>query len=195
MGRPGATIPRPGRSARKTNREVCCAPERLNGTHGIGWPGMARDGVEHQRADRSEPFRFLDGFPHVPPRARGARRRDRQLRLSVAPLGWNHGRSSTPGARRSRKRRPRAIRFGPSCEPAPVNLFGCGERPGARKGNIAESVWTTRAGLLQSRNSPQVSPRPSRRSALRNRTGPPSEEITPSSNSAVLCRQDIGAVG
>ena len=37
--------------------------------------------------------------------------------------GWRAGRSRTPGARRSRRRRSRATRFAPSCEPAPVSLL------------------------------------------------------------------------
>ena len=45
-----------------------------------------------------------------------------------------------------------------------------------RKCSIAESVWTTSAGLRQSRMQPaSVSARPSRCSALRNRTRPPSK--------------------
>ena len=40
-------------------------------------------------------------------------------------LPWmeSWGRSGIPGARRSRRRRSRATRFAPSCEPAPVNLL------------------------------------------------------------------------
>ena len=55
-----------------------------------------------------------------------------------------------------------------------------------RKRSIAGSVWTTVAGSRHSRMQPaSVSARPSRRSASRKRTTPPSDEISPPPKSAV----------
>ena len=55
-----------------------------------------------------------------------------------------------------------------------------------RKRSIAGSVWTTVAGSRRSRMLPaRVSARRKRRSASRNRTRPPSDEIGPPSKSAV----------
>ena len=55
-----------------------------------------------------------------------------------------------------------------------------------RKRSIAGSVWTTRSGSRHSRMQPaSASARPSRRSAARSSTSPPSDEIDPPSKSAV----------
>ena len=55
-----------------------------------------------------------------------------------------------------------------------------------RKRSIAGSVWTTVAGSRRSRMLPaSVSARRKRRSASRNRTTPPSDEISPPSKPAV----------
>ena len=54
---------------------------------------------------------------------RGPPPRPSTAAVSRSP-GWRAGRSSTPGARRSRRRRSRATRFTPSCESAhPVFLL------------------------------------------------------------------------
>ena len=55
-----------------------------------------------------------------------------------------------------------------------------------RKRSIAGSVWSTDAGSRRSRMLPaRVSARRKRRSASRNRTTPPSDEISPPSKPAV----------
>ena len=55
-----------------------------------------------------------------------------------------------------------------------------------RKRSIPGSTWTTRSGSRHSRMQPaSVSDRPSRRSASRNKTRPPSDEISPPPKSAV----------
>ena len=55
-----------------------------------------------------------------------------------------------------------------------------------RKRSIAGSVWTTRSGSRHSRMQPaSASARPSRRSAARSSTSPPSDEIDPPAKSAV----------
>ena len=55
-----------------------------------------------------------------------------------------------------------------------------------RNRSMAGSVWTVRAGSRHSRMQPaSVSARPSRRSAARSSTSPPSDEIDPPAKSAV----------